>query len=211
MGILGRIKKALAPSVDQRIREDAAKKVDGLRDLISKGASKEKLDAYLEEVMSSTEFNEVLGSLKQSAPLAQLMALQKHVLKEDVDERLYDQAWASFTRAQKDADRFFRNSQMRSWVVARSLKEYSDKMTWEFIDELLGEDDSWGVEFRSKLWWLIPWSFAIAEEVEDRHGKGSCDSSKFHATWSEMTNEETVKAFLDTLSAEQVSYYRCVD
>jgi len=211
MGLLSRIKSALAPSVDERIKADATKKVDGIRQLIANGASREELDAYIEAAMSSTEFNEVLGALRQTAPLAQLLALQKYVVKEAVDEDVYKQAWSSFTRAQKDADQFFKSSQMRSWVVARSLKEYSEKMTWEFVDGLLGEDQSWGEEFRNNDWWRIPWSFAIADEVEDRHGKGSCDSAKFHATWTEMTTNEVVKALLDRLSEEQIAYYRCVD
>ena len=211
MGLLGRIKKALSPSVEERIKAEAKEKVNGLRELTQRGASKEQIKAYIDQMMSNTEFNQILGHLNSIAPRAISLSVLKHHTDEKVDANMHKSLWNDYTRAQQDADRFFGNSQMRSWVTARSLKEKYKSLEWNFIDHILSEDDSWGRDFREELWWIVPWSFAIADEVEERHGHGSCNAEKFHSMWKEMTNQETVHAFLKTLSDENIAYYRCTD
>ena len=211
MGLLSQIKRSLSPSLQDKVKAEARAKADGLRELSRNGASPEQIEKYINEMMADTEFYQILGNLKNIAPRAIGLCLMKHHTEEQVDENIVRSLMEDFTQAQQTTDKFFQNSQMRTWVNARALKEKFKDMNWEIIDQLLSEDDSWGNEFRQELWWIIPWSFAIADEVEERHGDGSCDAEKFHMTWREMTNPETVNAYIKTLSPEQVAYYRCTD
>ena len=70
MGLLGRIKRALSPSIEERIKAEAKEKVNGLRELMQRGASKEQIKAYIDQMTSNTEFNQILGHLNSIAPRA---------------------------------------------------------------------------------------------------------------------------------------------
>ena len=212
MGILGRIKRALAPSLEERIRAEAKQKVDELRSLSKNGASKEEIDTLIKAMMRGTEFYEILGELKQSAPEAVGITLRQGDFEsQEGFEEVYERLWKRFTNAQEDADKFFSNTIMRSWTVARALKDECPSMKWEKIDSLLGNNERWNNRFRDREWWYVPWAFAIADEVQERHGAGSCTSERFESMWEEMTSDEVVNKFLSTLSDEQVAYYRCTD
>lgn len=213
VGILGRIKRSLAPSLEQRIKDEATEKVERLKRLTQTGASKEEIEKYIDSMSRSTEFYEILGELKESAPTAIFLAFLDEEKEEDKEsfKVAYERCWKRFTRAQEDADRFFGNTVMRSWVIARSIKERAKTLTWEQIDSMMGDNSGWHNCFRSKDWWIVPWSFAIADEVQEREGAGSCKKAEFDAMWDELSKKETVDAFLDTLGKEQVAYYRCTD
>jgi len=212
VGLLGRIKKAIAPSLEERIRQEAKQKVDEMRRLAKEGASKDEIEALVKEMLRSTEFYQILGEIRQSAPDAIGIELRRSEFgSREGYEEVYKRSWERFTRAQEDADKFFSNTIMRSWAVARTVKDQSPSMKWEQIDALLGNNERWNNKFRDSEWWYVPWAFAIADEVQERHGAGSCTSERFESMWDEMTSDEVVNKFLSTLSDEQVAYYRCTD
>ena len=208
MGLIGKLKQALSPSLESRLKTEATDKVNKLRELVRSGASKDTINELFEDISRSTEFNQVLGNLSIWAPIATAFGFST---SPEPDSDAYKTAWDKYSKAQQECDDFFGLSFMRSWTIARSLKAKFPAADWDFVDQLLIEDEYWASEFRTHAWRLVPWSFAIKDEVEERHGAGSCNKELFHSTWRELTDNDTVMAFINTLDDEDIAYYRCVD
>lgn len=188
--------------------------VDQLRQAIDYGASQEVIDELSKNCLRSYEFNQVIGALHKDGGMAVFQTILKANENCDMDEKSYKELWNRASMAQEDCDRFFDRhgvGLMRNWVMAQSLKDLSESTTWEFVNKIMNSlDENWE-DFRKGEWWIIAWSFLVADEVEKRYGPASCTSEKFDAMWEELYSKEAVSEYINNLKLTEIANFKCTE
>ena len=219
MSFLDRLKRNLkGKSVEDRINQEVHDSFASMKDALLGGESTEETTRAIETgTMKSDEFYSIIGALDEVAGIAIFQGYLKNVDDKQLnaqvlDDEQYNHLWKKFEYAQKDClDFFMQTIEMRNWVTARSLKKLGDTVEWKFVDSMMTMSPHWASEYRQESWWRVPFIFYVVQAVEDRHGPGSCTSKRWKAAHEDLHSKETIMRMIESLSEDEIAYYRCTD